>query len=100
MIWNAKFKAVSRDGKITWYTFDNLSKQPQYSKDRSMKEIFALLLKYFLNGEYLDVHCWVFSADTFPILIDELRARDLCNFTLENVFGPEGNEFIAVLNPD
>ena len=100
MIWNGKFKAVSRDGKITWYTFDNLSKQPQYSKVRSMKEIFASLLKYFLKGEYLDVHCWVFSADTFPILIDELRARDLCDFTLENVFGPEGNEFIAVLNPD
>lgn len=100
MIWESKYKAVARDGKITWYTFDKLNSTSEYTRVRNNKDLLKTFYRYFVKREYLDVHCSVFSADTFPDLIQELREMHSCAFVLENIYGPEGNEFIAVLRPN
>ena len=51
---------------------------------------------------YADVHCSVFSAPTFPTLVDDLRDAELLAWRIESLEDvPEGlNEFHVLLAPD
>jgi SAM-dependent methyltransferase len=99
MIWQAKTKAVALGNKITWYTFSNPTPSETYRRVINRQDLVSSLWRYLIKREYLDVHCWVFSADTFREIIDSLREQKLCDFKVEAVHGPEGNEFIAVMRP-
>lgn len=99
MIWQAKTQAVSFGNKITWYTFSKPNPQDKFQPVKNTRDLVSSFLRYLIKREYLDVHCWVFTSETFQDLIDELGKQKLCDFEVEAVYGPEGNEFIAILRP-
>jgi SAM-dependent methyltransferase len=99
MIWQAKTQAVSFGDKITWYTFSKPNPHDRFQSVQNTRDLVSSIFRYLVKREYLDVHCWVFSSETFQDLIDELGRQKLCDFEVEAVYGPEGNEFIAVLRP-
>lgn len=75
--------------------------------------IDAASLKHFVNlrvaldrsvesvrdGKYIDAHCWVFTARSFPALLADLVDLDLLSYICVDLYEPERNtdEFIVVL---
>lgn len=51
------------------------------------------------QGNYIDVHCWQFTPESFVSTIQSLRALHLIEFELEEIFSTPSNslEFCAVL---
>ena len=51
------------------------------------------------GGQYIDVHAWYFTPDSFAGIIDALSALGLTGFELAGVYDParDRNEFCAVL---
>jgi len=51
------------------------------------------------QGNYIDVHCWQFTPESFMSTIQSLLALDLIEFELEEIFSTPANslEFCAVL---
>ncbi|WP_156964641.1 methyltransferase domain-containing protein [Methylocapsa aurea] len=60
----------------------------------------ALIMAEEKSGQYTDAHCWVFTADSFPQLIADLRSSGTVNLGLDGVKEPEPgtNEFWAILS--
>ncbi len=53
----------------------------------------------YVNGAYVDVHCWVFTLQSFASLFIALAKANLIEFSCEEFFEPErlSNEFIVNL---
>lgn len=51
------------------------------------------------KGEYIDVHCWVFTPQSFCRLMGSLQRLQLVPFSVESVTDTIGGEFFATLRP-
>lgn len=53
----------------------------------------------FESGVYHDAHCWVFTPQSFAVLIGQLSAHGLVNFACENFYDTEWNniEFFVAM---
>ena len=51
------------------------------------------------TGEYIDVHCWVFTPESFGRLMGSLQRLHLVPFSVESCSETVGGEFFAILRP-
>jgi len=51
----------------------------------------------FETGDYCDVHCWVFTPDSFFELLGEIASADLLKFEIAEFYETEGCEFYVSL---
>jgi SAM-dependent methyltransferase len=51
------------------------------------------------TGEYIDVHCWVFTPESFVRLMGSLQRLHLVLFSVESCSETIGGEFFATLRP-
>jgi len=84
---------------MAWYTW-----QPQPDK-LVIEHVYSLGQAYEVardattKDEYLDAHCWVFTAQSFLEAMKSLASIGLLPFQVGDVHGPDGHEFIATLKP-
>jgi hypothetical protein len=60
-------------------------------------EAFARATDVATSGEYLDVHCWVFTPSSFTRLLSALQRMQLVPFSLEHCSESIGGEFFVTL---
>ena len=97
MIFDAKSQAVTRNGEISWYTWDKKVQQNEIKQVETTESAFDFAREASLTSDYVDVHCWVFTNDSFKELVKELISLNLIPFEILEVSEPDGNEFIARL---
>lgn len=85
-------KVVKKNGHIAW--------------DRDMDGLFENVhcvgdaiegMKKVSNGEYIDVHSWVFTPDSFRDIIADLKNLGFINLIEEEFFDTVGHEFFVSL---
>jgi predicted SAM-dependent methyltransferase len=97
MIFDAKAHAVTRNGKISWYTWDKEVQLNEIKPVETIESAYNFAKESASTSDYVDVHCWVFTNDSFLDLMSELIALDLIPFDILEISEPDGNEFIARL---
>ena len=97
MIFDAKAHAITRNGEISWYTWDKEVQLNEIKPVETIESAFNFAKDSASNSEYVDVHCWVFTNESFEKLINELIALNLIPFEILEISEPDGNEFIARL---
>ncbi|CAN5693815.1 hypothetical protein BH10ACT3_BH10ACT3_23920 [soil metagenome] len=86
--------AQAREGRIAWTEHDPVVElTPVHSLDYA----WDITRRSFETGEYEDVHCWVFTPETFRSLVEDLARLDLIDFELERVSPTSNGEFFATL---
>jgi predicted SAM-dependent methyltransferase len=97
MIFDAKAHAVTRNGEISWYTWDKQVQISELNPVDTIESAFNFAREASSTSDYVDVHCWVFTNNSFLELVKDLISLDLIPFEIIEVSEPDGNEFIARL---
>lgn len=100
MIYDSRSNAVSHNGAIAWYTWQTPPRDEDLKFVHTKQEAFATAAAAQNSGEYLDAHCWVFTPETFAETMGELKAIGLFPFNISELHGPDGHEFIAILEAE
>ncbi len=71
----------------------------QLKKFHTLEGAAGLAIDAMVNGTYIDVHCWVFTPQSFANLFVQLAQANLIDFSCEEYFDSEylSNEFIVNL---
>lgn len=88
--------ASSSDGEIAWssnhhgsnaliHTFDDAHLQLEKARD---------------NNDYIDVHCWRFTPESFNLIISDLKRLGLLNLDVKIHSAPSGCEFYVSLKKE
>lgn len=86
--------AVSWHGVIAW------NEEPPFAELRAVHAEHEALhgaTQVSTSGDYIDVHCWVFTPSSFTRLVSTLRRLGLLPFRLERCSDTIGGEFFARL---
>ena len=86
--------AVTFRGNIAW---DGTVDMTQLVHCHSNTEAWVTAKSSFSTGDYYDVHCWVFTPDSFFKLLSELTSLDLMKFEVVEFYTTEGCEFFVSL---
>ena len=97
MIFDSQANAVRRNGQLTWYTWKDTQQDVKFEQVHSIKSAYNTAKEAFAENSYVDAHCWVFTAEFFLEQTRALADLDLFPFKVTDFHGPDGNEFIAVL---
>jgi hypothetical protein len=97
MIFDSQSNAVRRNGALAWYTWQEAPQDAKFERVYSMKASFAAAKEAFETNAYVDAHCWVFTAESFLEQARALTELDLFPFRMSDFHGPDGHEFIAIL---
>lgn len=89
--------AVTRNGALTWYTWQQTPATTQLSNVYTLQEAFEIARTSTETNSYQDAHCWVFTAESFRKEMTALTGLGLFPFEIVDFYGPDGNEFIAIL---
>lgn len=91
---------VKRRGRISWkkplFPFLN-RRNRDYTFIYNRQEVQDIVRRVREDGEYVDIHHYVFTPASFELLIYDLRTLDLIDLAIEKNYGTRGNEFIVVL---
>jgi hypothetical protein len=49
--------------------------------------------------DYIDIHCWRFTPESFKLVLSDLRGLDLIKLNIEAEFDTAGCEFHVTLSP-
>jgi 2-polyprenyl-3-methyl-5-hydroxy-6-metoxy-1,4-benzoquinol methylase len=94
-IYDAHALHVSReDGRIVWPGQSDIEKIKFVHSATEAKNIMD---NYFASSDYLDVHAWVFSPESFEFIINDLLEIRLTEFRIAKFFATEGHEFFVSL---
>jgi predicted SAM-dependent methyltransferase len=63
----------------------------------SHHQTWAITQQVMQTGAYRDVHCWVFTPQSFFQILQILISLDLCNFQVAQVYPRQGCEFYVSL---
>ena len=61
------------------------------------QKAYKLYRKSIVTDDYIDVHCWRFTPDSFRLLMVDLRMLRLINFEITHEFPTVGCEFYVTL---
>jgi len=93
MIADSKLNAVSRGGNFLWNPHLRGEMAFAYAPERAQCEIDQA----FASDQYVDVHTWSFTPNSFRLLIQDLHFLGLTPFYETAFFPSSGNEFIIAL---
>jgi SAM-dependent methyltransferase len=88
------FSAVGWRGMITW------EQEPPFeelTRVHTEHEALERAMTATTSGDYLDVHCWMFTPSSFTRLFGALTQLHLVPFSLESCSDTVGSEFFATL---
>lgn len=86
--------AVRFQGNIAW---SESVKASNLEPCHSDAEALDITTAAFVENRYCDVHCWVFTPQSFFGLLLSLSKLDLINFDIARFYNTEGCEFLIVL---
>jgi len=90
--------AVSRNDQMSWYTWQEEPQDAVFTNIHTLDEAYQITVSSI--EAYVDAHCWVFTSDSFRETMTELKSLGLFPFMIKNITGPDGNEFIVILEAD
>jgi SAM-dependent methyltransferase len=95
-IFDFNSNAVELDRIAAWEDRIDTASLPRYV---NLREAFDRSVEYARNGQYIDVHCWVFTPSSFAALLADLIDLDLLPYTCVRLYEPErnGDEFLVTL---
>lgn len=77
-VFNHFANAVSQGGDISWEK--STRKQMQFV--HTFDEVKSVVRSVVENSNYMDVHCWRFTPESFEIIVDDLYQLGLCGLVL------------------
>jgi 2-polyprenyl-3-methyl-5-hydroxy-6-metoxy-1,4-benzoquinol methylase len=83
-------------GHFTWSESADF-KAGDVVRTHSAAEAWEMTKQVFASGEYHDVHCWVFTPDSFFSLLKTLISANLFDFKVATFSQTEGCEFFVTL---
>jgi SAM-dependent methyltransferase len=89
--------AVAWHGHIAW------NEEPPFAElvpVHSEAEAFERAATIARTGEYQDVHCWVFTPESFRVVLEALHRHELLPFRIDHASDTVGGEFFATLVAD
>lgn len=89
----ANLNASTKAGKITWSS-KNKGKCEFVLEDGAAKELYARSLS---SSDYIDVHTWCFTPNSFRLLIHDLAMLELIPFQVVDVVRTRSFEFYVPL---
>ncbi|MFA6468668.1 MAG: methyltransferase domain-containing protein [Bacteroidota bacterium] len=93
-IFDYKSEFVRRKGDFAW----NVKGFPnELVHEHSLKESWEITREAFVQQQYVDVHCWVFTEVSFMKLLHVLTQLDLFDFTIAGFSKRMGHEFYVSL---
>lgn len=96
-IFDAFSQEVTYNGEISWA-------QPVALNDlklsRGPLHAYETARRILESGEYFDVHCWVFTPESFLNLMRTVTSTGLLRLKLKDVTATAGNEFFVKLQRD
>ncbi len=85
--------AVAWHGHIAWNEEPSFAELvPVHSEEEALERA-----GFACAGEYQDVHCWVFTPESFRRVFETLQRLDVLGFDIAHVSGTVGGEFFATL---
>ncbi len=81
------------DGSLTWT--EGTAAEP--TRKMSTRQAWDIAREAASDGNYHDVHCWVFTPATFFAILATLIELDLLDFVVVRYFPTEGHEFCVSL---
>ncbi len=85
--------AVAWHGHIAWNEEPPFAELvPVHSEEEALERAVVACA-----GEYEDVHCWVFTPESFRRVIETLQRLGLLGFDIVHISGTVGGEFFATL---
>lgn len=87
--------AVTYQGSISWG--GTVNDESQMVRLHTIESAWTTAQTAFTTGDYCDVHCWVFTPDSFFKLLGEIAAADLLKFEIAEFCETEGCEFYVSL---
>ena len=86
--------AVAWHGHIAWNEEPPFAELvPVHSEDEALDRATTAAA----SAEYDDVHCWVFTPESFRRVIETLQRHGMFPYSIEHVSGTVGGEFFATL---
>jgi predicted SAM-dependent methyltransferase len=85
--------ASASAGRIAWAQTDKLAKAD--SLVHSFDEAKLIFENSISDREYVDVHCWRFTPESFELVMKDLINLDLIALNLESLSATNGCEFYA-----
>lgn len=83
---------VTCNGKIAWDYSEDIT-NAKFDFPNSEQEVWQRVYSAFLNDQYIDSHCWVFTPESFLDILRSLVNLNLLNFTIESFYPTSGCEF-------
>lgn len=92
-IFNYFSSTCKLDEKIAW----NIDYKGEYKLLHDYNQACNLYKQYYINNEYVDVHCWRFIPTSFKLLITDLQKLQLTKLNIKKSFETHGCEFYMSL---
>lgn len=96
-IFDAMCNEVSIDGQISW---GNDPDSADLILSRTPAAAYELARQFHGSGEYMDVHCWTFTPDTFCDVLRVAALAGVMQLKLETITPTQGQEFFVRLVRD
>jgi SAM-dependent methyltransferase len=88
--------ACSQNNAITWVNSPDETASIQVL--HPFQQAMDLGLHWIESGDYIDVHCWRFTPESFELLLSDFRKLKLLQLTVDCSFPTYGHEFYVSLS--
>ena len=91
-VFDSRALFASCNGKFSWNSSEDMA-NASFDFPNSEEYAWQAVCQAFHNDLYIDSHCWVFTPESFLVILKSLINLHLFNFTVENFYITSGNEF-------
>ncbi len=85
---------VRRNGEFSWRI---CAVEKELKHEHTLEKAFTITRDAYQNDQYVDVHCWVFTEQSFVNLLKDIAQLGLLDFKILKFFKRTGYEFFISL---
>lgn len=87
--------ACKKDNEIAWA--GNVDEHSKIELLHPLHQAISLGWHWVNSGEYIDVHCWRFTPESFDMLLSDFKALELLELEITSSFATTAHEFYVTL---
>jgi predicted SAM-dependent methyltransferase len=87
--------ACKKDNEIAWA--EDVNEFSKIELIHPLHQAISLGWHWINSGEYIDVHCWRFTLESFDMLMSDFKALELLELEVKSSFPTMGHEFYVTL---